>query len=67
MVQAWDPRVALSYAFNEQAWSVSVEFFLYAYLPLLVPALSLLRSPRSILATAAAVAAACVALTGWSY
>lgn len=61
-IQAWDPNVFHAYAFDGPAWSIGVEFFLYACFPLLVPLLGRLRAPRAILLTAAGVAVAMVAL-----
>jgi peptidoglycan/LPS O-acetylase OafA/YrhL len=64
-IQAWDPSLADAWALNGVAWSVSVEIFLYASLPLLVVALAPLRSERAITLTVAGVAAALIALTAW--
>ena len=36
-LQAWGPNPSFSQSFNGAAWSVSVELFLYAMLPLLIP------------------------------
>lgn len=36
-LQAWGPGPSFSQGFNGAAWSVSVELFLYATLPLLIP------------------------------
>ena len=62
-IQAWDPNLFHAYAFDSPAWSIGVEFFLYACFPLLVPPLARLRTPRAILITAAGVALAMVILT----
>jgi peptidoglycan/LPS O-acetylase OafA/YrhL len=61
-IQTWDPNLFHAFAFVGPAWSVSVEFFLYACFPLLIPLLGRLRRPRTILLTAAAVAVAMLAL-----
>jgi peptidoglycan/LPS O-acetylase OafA/YrhL len=41
-VQAWSPDVHVAFGFAGPAWSISVELFLYATLPLLVPLVRLL-------------------------
>jgi peptidoglycan/LPS O-acetylase OafA/YrhL len=64
-IQAWDPNVFQAFNFNGPAWSVSVEVFLYACFPLLVLVLARLRTPRGLLATAAAVAICMAALAAW--
>jgi peptidoglycan/LPS O-acetylase OafA/YrhL len=64
-IQAWSPNVVTAYSFNGPAWSISVEFFLYASVPLLFPLLARLRTARGVLATAAIVALAMTALTAW--
>jgi peptidoglycan/LPS O-acetylase OafA/YrhL len=61
-IQTWNPHVEIAYSFDSPAWSIGVEFFLYACFPLLVPLIARLRSARSILLCAAAVAAAMFAL-----
>jgi peptidoglycan/LPS O-acetylase OafA/YrhL len=60
-LQAWDPSLEVAYAYNSPGWSLSVEFFLYACFPLLVPALA--RIDRSATASCAA-GVAVVALLG---
>lgn len=71
-IQAWDPNVAHAYSFDGPAWSISVEFFLYACFPLLVPLLGKLRRPRTVILATVAVAAAMVllvalfVLAGWN-
>jgi peptidoglycan/LPS O-acetylase OafA/YrhL len=42
LLQAWDPDVHVAMGFVGPAWSISVELFLYATLPLLVPLVRLL-------------------------
>ena len=64
-IQAWDPNLEHAYAFDPPAWSISVEFFLYACFPLVVPLIARLKSPRSLLIAAGAVVAGMVALAGW--
>jgi peptidoglycan/LPS O-acetylase OafA/YrhL len=64
-IQAWDPNLAHAYSFDAPAWSISVEFFLYACFPLLVPLLARLRRPRAVLMTGAAIVAGMAALAGW--
>jgi peptidoglycan/LPS O-acetylase OafA/YrhL len=64
-IQAWSPNIATAYGFNGPAWSVSVEFFLYACVPFLFPVLAKLRSPQAALIAAAIVALAMTALTAW--
>lgn len=61
-IQAWWPDLAVAYSFDAPAWSLSVEFFLYACFPFLIPLLGRLRRPRTLLITAAAIAAAMLAL-----
>jgi len=55
-IQAWDPNLAHAYSFDGPSWSISVEFFLYACFPLLVPLLGRLRNPRGVVLAAAGVA-----------
>jgi peptidoglycan/LPS O-acetylase OafA/YrhL len=64
-IQAWEPSDADAYAFNGPAWSISVEFFLYATFPLLIPALARLRGSRALLGAAGAVALAMTAAAVW--
>jgi peptidoglycan/LPS O-acetylase OafA/YrhL len=65
VIQTWSPDIAHAYSFDAPSWSVSVEFFLYACFPLLIPLFARLRSARSILTAAGVVAAAMLALTAW--
>lgn len=65
MIQAWDTNLVHAYGFNGPAWSVSVEFFLYASFPLLILPLSRLRTPRAVVVTGATIAAAMAALAAW--
>lgn len=64
-IQAWDPSLAVAYSFDPPSWSISVEFFLYACFPLLIPLVGRLRRPRATLLAAAGVAATMVALAAW--
>lgn len=64
-IQAWSPSVVTAYSFNGPAWSVSVEFFLYACVPFLFPALAKLRKPRAVLIAATTVTLAMTILTAW--
>lgn len=64
-VQAWDPNVLRAFDFNGPGWSISVEFFLYACFPLLIPLVARLRRPPAMLLTIAAIAVAMLALTAW--
>lgn len=64
-LQAWDPNLDHAYAFDPPAWSISVEFFLYACFPLLVPLIAKLRRPRTVLLAAGGVAIAMGALAAW--
>ena len=61
-IQAWSPNISIAYGFDGPAWSLSVEFFLYACFPLIVPLIARIHRPRSILLAAAGVAAAMFAL-----
>jgi peptidoglycan/LPS O-acetylase OafA/YrhL len=36
-LQAWHPDLGVAYAFNAPGWSIGVELFLYALLPLIIP------------------------------
>ncbi|MBS1675748.1 MAG: acyltransferase [Actinobacteria bacterium] len=64
-IQAWDPNVTNAFSFDAPAWSVSVEFFLYACFPLLVPVIARLRTPPQILVAAVFVAALVAGLAAW--
>jgi peptidoglycan/LPS O-acetylase OafA/YrhL len=67
VIQAWDSNVYKADEFNGPAWSVSVEVFLYACLPLLVPALARLRSPRTILSAAVVLVLSMTGIVLWFY
>jgi peptidoglycan/LPS O-acetylase OafA/YrhL len=64
-IQAWDPDVLHAYSFVGPSWSISVEFFLYACFPLLIPLIARLHRPRAIALVGLAVAAAMAALAAW--
>ncbi len=64
-IQAWDPNGVQTFSFNQPAWSVSVEFFLYACLPFLIPIVARLRRPRYLLTLAALVVLALAGLAAW--
>jgi len=64
-IQGWNPDVMKAFSFDAPAWSVGVEFFLYACFPLLILPLARLRSVRSILVTAAGISLAMLALAAW--
>ena len=54
-IQAWNPDLTVAFGFLGPAWSISVELFLYATLPLLVPLVRLVD--RHVLALLAAIGA----------
>ncbi len=64
-IQAWHPEVAVAYSFDPPSWSISVEFFLYACFPLLIPLAARLRGVRGILIASLVTIAAMTALTAW--
>ena len=64
-LQAWNPNVFQAFSFNGPAWSVSVEVFLYACFPLLVPLIARLRTPRALLVAGAAVSLVMAGLALW--
>jgi peptidoglycan/LPS O-acetylase OafA/YrhL len=64
-LQAWDPHVTQAYNFNGPAWSISVEFFLYACFPILVVMLARLSSVRTLLVAAAIVVLIMTGITTW--
>jgi peptidoglycan/LPS O-acetylase OafA/YrhL len=64
-LQAWSPNLAQAYNFNGPAWSVSVEFFLYACFPFLVVVLSKLRTSYAIMVMFGLVVVAMTGLTAW--
>lgn len=64
-IQAWDPSAEVAFGFNQVAWSLSVEFFLYACLPFLIPLAALLRKPRAMLLAGAVVVLVLGGLAAW--
>lgn len=57
-LQAWSPDVNFAFGINPVAWSVSIEVFLYACFPLLVPLVARIeRGTLSLVVLGAAVAA----------
>jgi peptidoglycan/LPS O-acetylase OafA/YrhL len=64
-LQAWDPSLARAWALNGVAWSVSVEVFLYACLPVVVLLVARLGSARALVAAAAGVIALLAIVTLW--
>jgi peptidoglycan/LPS O-acetylase OafA/YrhL len=65
MIQAWNSNLAQVYNFNGPAWSVSVEFFLYACFPVLVLILTRVRTPRTVLLMAFVIGIVMAALAAW--
>lgn len=65
MIQAWDPNIAQAYNFDGPAWSLSVEFFLYACFPFLIVILTRIRATSILLVTAIGVASAMVGIATW--
>lgn len=64
-LQAWNGDVNVAYAFNGPAWSIGVEFFLYACFPLLIPLVAKLDSPRRLLLAGGVVALAMALIAAW--
>jgi peptidoglycan/LPS O-acetylase OafA/YrhL len=64
-VQAWDGNLAHLFSFDPPSWSISVEFFLYACFPLLVPLVHLLRGKRAVLAAAVVTALLMLGAAAW--
>jgi peptidoglycan/LPS O-acetylase OafA/YrhL len=62
-LQAWAPTLAVSAAYNPVAWSICVEFFLYALLPLLLLAFGRIRNRPVVLLV---IAVSCVAVVALS-
>lgn len=66
VVQAWATDLGIAQGYNGVAWSVGVEFFLYACFPLLIVAMQPLRTRgRWLVGVALASVAAVGALTLW--
>ena len=65
-LQAWDSDIQVAYGYNGPAWSISVEFFLYACFPLLILALGpIRRNSRGLLIVAGIALAVVVGLAWW--
>jgi len=64
-IQAWDGNDSVAYAFNGPAWSISVEFFLYASFPLLIPLIARLRSRRDLILAAVAGTVVMAGVVAW--
>lgn len=65
-LQAWDPDGATAFGLVGPAWSIGVELFLYATLPLLVLALPVLeRRTRTLVLAAAVIFLIVLALAWW--
>jgi len=63
-IQAWSPDVHVAFGFAGPSWSISVELFLYATLPLLLPLLAWLDERSGVLVVGiVAVLAAIAAIT----
>ena len=66
-VQAWNPDLHVAFGFLGPAWSISVELFLYATLPLLVPVVRLLDRHVMALLTAIALVLAGLVVLAWLF
>jgi peptidoglycan/LPS O-acetylase OafA/YrhL len=64
-LQAWDPDINVVNGFNGPAWSISVEVFLYATLPVFAVLLARVRSTRALLVAGALVIAVMVGIAWW--
>jgi peptidoglycan/LPS O-acetylase OafA/YrhL len=65
-LQAWDPNLSVAYGFVAPAWSISVEVFLYATLPILLPLVRLAdRRLRHLLTCFAVTTILLFGLTWW--
>jgi peptidoglycan/LPS O-acetylase OafA/YrhL len=64
-LQAWNPDLQVAFGFVGPAWSISVELFLYATLPLLVPVVRLLD--RTILAVVGSLVVVVLALAALAW
>lgn len=64
-LQAWSSDFAIAYGFNQPAWSVSVELFLYACFPILIVLLAKLRRPRTILLSLVATGIVMLLVAAW--
>jgi peptidoglycan/LPS O-acetylase OafA/YrhL len=66
-VQAWNPDLHVAFGFLGPAWSISVELFLYATLPLLVPVVRLLDRHVMALLTAIALVLVGLVVLAWLF
>ena len=66
-VQAWNPDLHVAFGILGPAWSISVELFLYATLPLLVPLVRLLDRHVATLLTAIALVLAGLFVLAWLF
>jgi peptidoglycan/LPS O-acetylase OafA/YrhL len=66
-VQAWNPDLHVAFGMLGPAWSISVELFLYATLPLLVPVVRLLDRHVATLLTAIALVLAGLFVLAWLF
>ena len=66
-IQAWNSDLHVAFGFLGPAWSISVELFLYATLPLLVPLVRLLDRQLATLLTAIAIVLAGLFLLAWLF
>jgi peptidoglycan/LPS O-acetylase OafA/YrhL len=66
-IQAWNPDLHVAFGFLGPAWSISVELFLYATLPLLVPLVRLLDRHVATLLTAIALVLAGLFVLAWLF
>ena len=64
-IQAWSPDIYVAYAYNGPGWSIGVEFFLYATLPLLLPLVAWAERRRGLALMAVGVAVAMLGLAAW--
>jgi peptidoglycan/LPS O-acetylase OafA/YrhL len=66
-IQAWNPDLHVAFGLLGPAWSISVELFLYATLPLLVPLVRLLDRHVATLLTAIALVLAGLFVLAWLF
>ena len=66
-IQAWNPELHVAFGFLGPAWSISVELFLYATLPLLVPLVRILDRHVTTLVAAIALVLACLFVLAWLF
>lgn len=64
-IQAWNPDGLFATALNGPAWSISVEFFLYACFPLVVLALARIRRTRTLCIVGITAVLVMVGLAAW--